>query len=190
MIILASSSPFRKTLLARLQLPFECLSPNIDESALTNESPHQLVIRLAEAKAAAIATDVPDAIIIGSDQVAVCEGKILGKPGNLEKATEQLKFISGKEVVFHTGLCVLNSANQALESDEIQFFVEFRRLSNEMIANYLEKEPAFHCAGSFKSEALGVALTQRMTGDDATSLVGLPLIRLVSMLEKMGVKII
>jgi len=190
MIILASSSPFRKALLARLQLPFECISPSIDESALTNELPHELVIRLAETKALAIAADTQNAIIIGSDQVAVCEGQILGKPGNLEKATEQLKFISGKEVVFHTGLCVLNNANQALESDDIQFVVEFRRLSGEMIANYLDKEPAFHCAGSFKSEALGVALTHRMTGDDATSLVGLPLIRLVNMLEKVGVKII
>ena len=189
-IILASSSPFRKALLERLQLTFKCISPNIDESTVPHESPDQLVTRLSLAKANEIAATEKNAIIIGSDQVAVCENKVIGKPGNLEKAKEQLRFLSGKTVTFHTGLCVLNSQTNESQSDVIKFFVEFRALSETMICNYLRKEPAFNCAGSFKSEALGAALTNRMYGDDATALVGLPLITLVKMLEKTGVDII
>jgi len=189
-IVLASSSPFRKELLQRLQLEFETTSPNVDENAHANEPSPDLVMRLATSKAYAVAIEHPNALIIGSDQVAVCEEEILGKPGNLENATKQLKLISGKLVTFYTGLCVLDASNKELQRDYVKFFVEFRQLTDEMIANYLDKEPAFNCAGSFKSEALGVALTQRMSGKDPTALVGLPLIRLTQMLEKAGVKII
>jgi len=189
-IILASSSPFRKELLQRLQLEFETTSPNVDETVQTKETPSDLVIRLAESKANAVATEYPNAIIIGSDQVAVCEEQILGKPGNLENATKQLEYLSGKLVTFYTGLCVLDASSKELQCDYVKFFVEFRQLTNEMIANYLAKEPAFNCAGSFKSEALGVALTLRMSGEDPTALMGLPLIQLTQMLDKAGVKII
>jgi len=189
-IVLASSSPFRKELLQRLQLEFEATSPNIDETVQTDEPSPDLVMRLAVSKAYAVAVKYPNAIIIGSDQVAVCEEQILGKPGNIENATEQLKFVSGKLVTFYTGLCVLDANNKELQRDYVKFFVEFRQLTDEMIANYLTKEPAFNCAGSFKSEALGVALTLRMSGKDPTALVGLPLIRLTQMLEKAGIKII
>lgn len=189
-IVLASSSPYRKELLQRLQLEFETTSPNVDETAHIDESSPDLVIRLATSKAYAVAAEYPNAIIIGSDQIAVCEEHILGKPGTLENATKQLKFISGKLVTFYTGLCVLDASNKALQRDYVKFFVEFRQLSDEMIASYLAKEPAFNCAGSFKSEGLGIALTLRMSGKDPTTLVGLPLIRLTQMLEKAGVKII
>jgi len=189
-IVLASSSPFRKALLQRLQLQFETTSPNVDETAHCDEPSPDLVIRLAISKAHAVAEQYPNALIIGSDQVAVCDKRILGKPGNLENATQQLKFISGKRVTYYTGLCVLDATSKELQHDHVKFFVEFRQLTDEMIANYLSKEPAFNCAGSFKSESLGVALTQSMSGEDPTSLVGLPLIRLTQMLEKAGVRII
>ena len=189
-IVLASSSPYRKELLQRLQIEFETTSPNVDETAHSDEPSPDLVMRLATSKAYAVAVQYPNALIIGSDQVAVCDERILGKPGNIENATEQLKFISGKLVTFYTGLCVLDSTNKELQRDYVKFFVEFRQLTDEMISNYLSKEPAFNCAGSFKSESLGVALTLRMSGKDPTSLVGLPLIRLTRMLEKAGVKII
>jgi len=191
-IILASSSPFRKALLHRLQLEFDTANPDVDESSHNNESPSQLVTRLAKLKASAIGKTLnnTDALIIGSDQVAVCDNKILGKPGNLKNATQQLKAISGKTVTFHTGLCLLNTISKEYQCDEIKFFVEFRILSDVMIANYLKKEPAFNCAGSFKSEALGIALTRRMFGDDATALIGLPLIRLTQMLEHEKVNVL
>ena len=188
-IILASSSPFRRELLSRLHVEFESISPDIDESSQPDESPSDLVQRLAFEKAKIIADLHNDAIIIGSDQVAVCENDIIGKPGNLENAIEQLKMLSGKEVVFHTGLSVLNSSNNSIQTDEIKFFVDFKELSEEKIRRYLEKEPAFNCAGSFKSEGLGIALTNRMYGDDATALIGLPLIRLIQMLENNGISI-
>lgn len=189
-IVLASSSSFRKELLQRLQIDFETTSPDIDETAHLNEPSSELVMRLSTSKAYAVAIQYPDAIIIGSDQVAVCDEEILGKPGNLETAAEQLKSVSGKLVTFYTGLCVLDASSKEFQRDYVKFFVEFRELTDDMIANYLEKEPAFNCAGSFKSEGLGVALTLRMSGKDPTALVGLPLIRLTQMLEKYGVKII
>jgi len=189
-IILASSSPYRKSLLERLQLKFDTATPDVDETAEPNESPDQLVTRLATLKVSAVAAGLLNAVIIGSDQVAVCDKQILGKPGTKEKAIEQLNFISGKRVTFHTGLCVLNTGNEQLQCDEIKFYVEFRDLSHKMIANYLEKEPALNCAGSFKSEGLGISLTSQMSGNDPTALVGLPLIRLTQMLENAGIKII
>jgi len=189
-IILASSSPYRKELLGRLHLEFDTASPDIDESPLANETPSQLVQRLATNKANAIAEKVMNCIIIGSDQVAVCDDIILGKPGNYENAVKQLQSLSGKRVCFHTGLSVISTSDAHIQTDEVKFFVEFRTLSDSMIKNYLTKEPAFNCAGSFKSESLGIALTSRMLGPDPTSLIGLPLIRLTEMLEEAGVEIV
>jgi len=189
-IILASSSPFRKELLSRLRLEFDTSSPEIDESALENEKPSQLVQRLAREKANAVAEKALDCIVIGSDQVAVCDEQILGKPGSFEKAVEQLQFLSGKRICFYTGLSVISTSDAKIQTDVIKFYVEFRELSDSMIENYLTKEPAFNCAGSFKSESLGIALVSRMMGSDPTALVGLPLVRLTEMLETAGVEII
>ena len=175
-IILASSSTYRKSLLERLQLKFDIAIPDVDESAKPNEKPEELVTRLAISKVSAVSIDLLNAVIIGSDQVAVCDNQILGKPGNKENAIDQLKFISGKQVTFHTGLCVLNTSNEQLQSDVVNC--------------YLKKEPAFNCAGSFKSEGLGIGLTNRIFGDDPTALIGLPLIRLIQMLENTGIKVI
>ncbi len=189
-IILASSSRYRKELLSRLQISFDTSSPDVDETSLENEPPSALVQRLATLKANTVAEKVIDCICIGSDQVAVCDNVILGKPGNLENAIAQLHFISGKQVCFHTGLCVISTADGSLQVDDITFNVEFRTLNDAMIRKYLKKEPAFNCAGSFKSEGLGVALTTSMSGADPTSLVGLPLIRLSQMLKQVGVDLL
>jgi len=189
-IILASSSPFRKELLQRLQLDFDAISPEIDETALNGESPAELVARLSLQKASEIAKSRPDALIIGSDQVAVLDGQILGKPGNHQRATEQLQAASGKRVSFLTGLCLLDSRDGSHQDLVVPFDVEFRQLSTEMIEAYLQREQPYNCAGSFKSEGLGIALFERLDGDDPTALIGLPLIRLTWMLEKVGVDVL
>lgn len=181
-LILASSSPYRRELLQRLRLPFECASPDIDETPLPDESAEDLVRRLAESKARALAQRYPAHLIIGSDQAAVNGGRILGKPHNLERATEQLKSASGKSVSFLTGLCLLNSQSGEAQVDCVPFTVHFRDLDEARIRRYLETEQPFDCAGSFKAEGLGVSLFRSTEGEDATSLVGLPLIRLVDML--------
>ncbi|BCO30722.1 Maf-like protein [Thiohalobacter sp. COW1] len=186
-LVLGSSSPFRRELLARLGLPFECHSPDIDESARPGESPRDLVARLSEAKARAVAAVWPQALIIGSDQVAVVDEEILGKPGSHERAREQLSRLSGREVTFLTGLCLYNSESDRVQLDVVPYSVEFRDLSAEQIERYLEQEQPYNCAGSFRSEALGVTLFRRMQGDDPNALVGLPLIRLVDMLAEEGV---
>ncbi|MBB4862449.1 MAF protein [Pseudomonas nitritireducens] len=181
-LILASSSPYRRELLQRLRLPFECASPDIDETPLPGESAEQLVRRLAESKARALAKRFPAHLIIGSDQAAVNGERILGKPHDIERATEQLLVASGHSVSFLTGLCLLNSQTGEARVDCIPFTVHFRELDEARIRRYLEAEKPFDCAGSFKAEGLGVSLFRRTEGDDATSLVGLPLIRLVDML--------
>jgi MAF protein len=181
-LILASSSPYRRELLQRLRLPFECASPDIDETPLPGESAEQLVRRLAESKARALAQRYPAHLIIGSDQTAVNGSRILGKPHNLERATKQLKDASGKSVSFLTGLCLLNSQSGAVRVDCVPFTVHFRYLDEARIRRYLEAEQPFDCAGSFKAEGLGVSLFRSTEGEDATSLIGLPLIRLVDML--------
>ncbi|BAZ94213.1 nucleotide-binding protein [Thiohalobacter thiocyanaticus] len=186
-LVLGSSSPFRRELLARLGLPFECHSPDIDESARPGESPRDLVARLSEAKARAVAAVWTQALIIGSDQVAVVDEEILGKPGSHERAREQLSRLSGREVTFLTGLCLYNSESDRVQLDVVPYSVEFRDLSAEQIERYLEQEQPYNCAGSFRSEALGVTLFRRMQGDDPNALVGLPLIRLVDMLAEEGV---
>lgn len=183
-LVLGSTSPFRKELLKKLHLPFDTDSPNIDESAIANESPEQLVKRLAEQKARALAENHPDSLIIGSDQVACIEQQILGKPGNREKAIEQLSFASGKAVVFYTGLCVLDTTSNQAEVICEPFTVTFRHLEKQQIENYLDKEEPYNCAGSFKSEGYGITLFESLKGNDPNSLIGLPLIQLVRMLAK------
>jgi MAF protein len=188
-LVLASTSPFRKELLARLNIPFETFSPDVDETRLDGESAEDLVIRLSEAKAGAGAAAFPDALIIGSDQVAVVNGDVLGKPGNHENARGQLARLSGQEVSFLTGLCLFDTASGILRLDMVPFHVNFRVLREDQIERYLRYEQPYDCAGSFKSEGLGISLFESMRGDDPNALVGLPLIRLVSWLNEAGTDI-
>ena len=183
-LILASTSPFRKAILDKLGIDFDTASPETDETALTNESPQQLVERLSIAKAKAIADKVNDALVIGSDQISVINGEIIGKPHTHENAVKQLQNASGKTVTFYTGLCLYNSTTQQYQSEVVPFNVVFRDLDDQLIENYLRKEEPYNCAGSFKSEALGIVLFEKLEGDDPNTLMGLPLIRLVKMLEK------
>jgi MAF protein len=189
-LVLASTSPFRKQLLEKLHLDFSTDSPDIDESRLEGETPEQLVARLAEQKAMAVAVRHPDSLIIGSDQVAVSSGEILGKPGSHDKAVAQLKAAAGKRVTFLTGLCLYNSATGDSQVEVVPFGVVFRQLSEQQIENYLKAEQPYNCAGSFKSEAMGIALFEKLEGEDPNTLIGLPLIRLVRMLEAEGVRVI
>ncbi len=183
-LILASSSPFRKELLHRLGLPFSVIAPQVDETPLPDESVRTHVARLASVKAHAIAQQHPHALIIGSDQVAILEGEIIGKPGDHHTAVQQLTKASGKRMAFLTGLCLLNSATHRMQVDVIPFSVVFRLLSAPQIEKYLRHEQPYNCAGSFKSEGLGIALFDKLEGDDPTALIGLPLISLVRMLEQ------
>ena len=188
-IVLASSSSYRRELLTRLQLPFTCHSPDIDETPQANESAQALVQRLALSKARALAQHYPQHIIIGSDQVAVLDGKIIGKPLHAEGATQQLSAASGRSLVFLTGLAVIDTRTQIEQVDLVPFTVHFRTLSAAQIQRYIAAEQPFDCAGSFKSEGLGVSLFQATEGSDATSLVGLPLIRLCDMLNACGIAV-
>ncbi len=189
-LVLASTSPFRKALLDKLLIPFSCFAPNIDESAIAGERAEDLVVRLARLKAAAGADLHPDALIIGSDQVACIDGRILGKPGNRERAIQQLEQASGKQVSFHTGLCLLDARHGLHQAECVPFHVYFRPLTRTMIEAYVDKELPFNCAGSFKSEGLGIALFESLQGDDPNTLIGLPLIRLIHMLENAGYPIL
>lgn len=190
LLILASTSPYRRELLARLGLPFTVANPQTDETPLPGETPEALSLRLAEAKARAVAQLHPDALIIGSDQVATVDGKIYGKPGSRERGIAQLKELSGKTVNFFTGLCLLDSRNNQAQIRGVPTLVTFRTLSERTIENYLDREPAYNCAGSAKSEGLGIALLQSMRGDDPNALVGLPLIALCDMLGAAGVDVL
>ncbi len=189
-LVLASTSPFRKEILNRLHLPFETFAPNVDETALPDELPAILVVRLAELKARAAQINYPQALIIGSDQVAVIDDTILGKPGSHEQAVKQLSAASGKQVDFLTGLCLFNTHTGKTQVDIVRFSVTFRHLTAQQIENYLLKEKPYNCSGSFKSEGLGIVLLERMMGSDPTAVIGLPLIRLVQMLEAEGIAII
>ncbi len=188
-LVLASTSPFRKALLERLGVAFETFSPQVDESRLPGESADRLVLRLSEAKARAGAHAYPDALIIGSDQVAVCGQEILGKPGDHGRAREQLAFLSGQRVSFYTGLCLYDAAAGVSKVDLVPYHVTFRQLETGQIERYLQAEQPYNCAGSFKSEGLGISLFERMEGEDPNALIGLPLIRLVSWLNEAGVAI-
>lgn len=183
-LILASTSPFRKAILDKLGIEFDTASPATDEIALENESPQALVERLSIAKAKAIADTVDNALVIGSDQVSVIGGEIIGKPHTHENAVKQLQKASGKTVTFYTGLCLYNADTGQYQSEVVPFDVVFRDLNAQLIEAYLKKETPYNCAGSFKSEALGIILFEKLQGDDPNTLMGLPLIRLVKMLEK------
>ncbi len=189
-LILASSSPNRKALLERLHLDFECHAPDIDETRHDDESASEYVRRLAKHKALAISDRHNDAVIIGSDQCALLDEQILGKPGDYENALKQLKAAQGKTVVFHTGVCVMHAAADFIEVDDIEYSVEFRHLSDQQLSHYLQREQPYQCAGSIKSEGYAACLFSKMHGDDPTALVGLPLIRLIAMLENAGVAIV
>jgi MAF protein len=189
-LILASTSPYRKTLLERLQLDFQCASPDVDETPVQGESVENMVTRLARLKAEAVAENHPDALVIGSDQSAVLDGEILTKSGNFDNAVKQLQKASGKRIVFQTGLCLLNTRTGKAQTASIPYTVVFKTLTHAMIENYLEKEKPYNCAGSFKSEGLGIALFEKFEGEDPNALIGLPLIKLIEMLENEGFSII
>jgi septum formation protein len=189
-LILASSSPFRRELLARLMIPFEVVVPDVDETPYPSESPQALVERLAIAKARVVAIKHPDALVIGSDQVAVHNGEIVGKPLTHERAVEQLKTASGKTVTLYTGLALLHGSSGRVQSAVVPYGVTFRALTDKQIETYLRKEQPYHCAGSVKSEGLGVALLEKFDGEDPATLIGLPLIRLIRMLENEGLAVI
>ncbi|MDV9033200.1 nucleoside triphosphate pyrophosphatase [Pseudomonas sp. RAC1] len=188
-LLLASSSPYRRELLQRLRLPFTWASPDIDEARQGDETAAELVRRLARLKAQALAEHHPQHLIIGSDQVAVLGERILGKPHSAERACEQLLAASGQSVTFLTGLALLNSATGHCQVDCIPFTVTLRELDRQRVERYVQTEQPLDCAGSFKAEGLGVSLFQTTHGSDATSLIGLPLIRLVDMLLKEGVQV-
>ncbi|MFA5242136.1 MAG: Maf family nucleotide pyrophosphatase [Sulfuricella sp.] len=182
-LILASTSPYRRDLLNRLQLPFSTFAPELDETPLPGETAVDTATRLAEAKARVAGSHFPDALIIGSDQVATLDGEQLGKPHTHENATRQLRRMRGRKVVFNTALCLYNSKTGSVQNRLVPFTVSFRDLSDAQIEHYLLKEQPYNCAGSAKSEGLGIALIARMEGDDPNALIGLPLIALIDMLN-------
>jgi len=189
-LVLASTSPYRKALLEQLHLQFECARPEADESPLDGEKVEDLVVRLAELKARAVAAGHPDSLIIGSDQSAVLNGEILTKPGNRDNATRQLRAASGQKITFHTGLCLLNSSTGVAQTCCVPFTVVFRELGDEVIEHYLDSEQPYNCVGSFKSEGLGIALFERFEGEDPNALIGLPLIKLNELLRNEGFEIL
>jgi septum formation protein len=189
-LILASTSRYRAELLRKLGLPFSARAPGVDETQAPAEPPDVLVRRLAEAKARAVGRDEREALIIGSDQVAVCRGRTLGKPGSAERARGQLAELSGQTVVFLTGLCLLDAATGTAQVAVDTTRVVFRDLSADEIANYVDREQPLDCAGSFKSEGLGIALFEAIQGTDPNALVGLPLIELCRMLRNAGVRVL
>jgi septum formation protein len=188
-LILASTSRYRRALLERLALPFQAVTPDVDETRLPNEPPEDMVVRLAAAKAAEVANRFPGALVIGSDQCAALGADVLGKPGSHEKARAQLGRLSGQRVTFHTGLCVIDGASGREWRDVVPFTVHMRDLEPDEIERYLRADQPYDCAGSFKSEGLGISLFRAMAGDDPTALVGLPLIRLCARLREAGLTI-
>lgn len=186
-LVLASTSRYRRELLSRLGLPFEVLAPDVDETPLVGELPSATALRLSRLKAQAAAAVCPDALIIGSDQVLMLGSEQLGKPGNFENAFVQLRKMQGREMVFHTALTLLNSRSGRSQTRDVPTVVQLRPLSDAQIAAYLEKEAPYDCAGSAKSESLGIALMTRMESADPTALIGLPLIALTEMLGNEGV---
>ncbi len=189
-ILLASTSPYRQAMLSKLMLPFNVTTPDCNETPLPAEQPQDLVLRLAKNKAEACPhTDAPT-LIIGSDQVCVINGNIMGKPHTTENAVRQLMAASGKPVVFYTGIALHNTQNGQTDTRLDTFIVHFRDLSEQQIRNYVKKEQPLDCAGSFKSEGLGIALFERLEGKDPNSLIGLPLITLIDMLKKQGIDVL
>jgi septum formation protein len=189
-IVLASTSKYRRELLVRLGLSFDVVAPGVDETALPGEAPEETAHRLAEAKARAVAERFPQAIVIGSDQVAVLDGLPLGKPGNHGNAVRQLKAMRGKEVVFHTALCLCRAASGRTTTRVVPYYVRFRDCSDAQIERYLQREQPYDCAGSARCEGMGIALVAEMRGSDPNALIGLPLIALTEMLAEHGVSIL
>ncbi|MES2164707.1 MAG: Maf-like protein [Pseudomonadota bacterium] len=187
LLVLASSSAYRKELLSRLQLPFEVAVPDIDESPLPGETPSATALRLAREKAAAVAAKLPGRVVIGSDQVATLDERQIGKPGDHANALAQLQTMRGREVVFHTALCVWDGRDQTYQLEDIQTVVKFRDLPDAELDAYLRIEQPYDCAGSAKNEALGIAILERIDSSDPTALTGLPLIALTGMLRNIGV---
>lgn len=185
-LVLASTSPFRRDLLNRLGISFNTANPHTDESPLPGESPENTALRLSEAKARAVAHLFPDALIIGSDQVAILDEKVYGKPGTHDNAVRQLQTMRGKTVNFYTGLCLLDAETGTVQTRGIPTLVTFRNLTDEEIENYLRREQPYNCAGAAKSEGLGIAIIARMQGDDPNALIGLPLIALCDLLREAG----
>ena len=189
-LILGSTSPYRRELLSRLRLPFDVMSPDVDETPLPGELPRALALRLAMAKAQAVAALNPQAVVIGSDQVADLDGEPLGKPGTHARATAQLRRMRGKTVVFQTAVAVICLDSSFSQVDLAEVRVKFRNLDDAEIERYLMAETPYDCAGSAKSEGLGIALLESIDSDDPTALVGLPLIRTCQMLHAAGVKVL
>ena len=189
-LILASSSVYRRELLSRLKIPFSCISPDIDETPFDNELPQETALRLAKEKAIKIGATHTDALVIGCDQVATLDNIQLGKPLNHDNATKQLRMMRGREVIFHSALCLYNAQTQHMQATVVPYVVQFRNLTDEQIETYLLKEQPYHCAGSAKSEGLGIAIIEKMTGEDPNALIGLPLIALINMLNHEQVSVI
>lgn len=190
LIVLASSSPYRRGLLARMRLAFEVRAPVVDESALPGEAAHATALRLAEAKARAVSLEFPQALIIGCDQVAALDGACLGKPGSHANAVTQLRAMRGRSVVFHTAVALLNAESGVLQAADVPTTVCFRHYSDREIERYLELEQPYDCAGSAKIEGLGIVLVERVSSEDPSALIGLPLMRLAAMLRAEGVAIV
>ena len=190
LLILASTSPYRRELLQRLQIPFQTAAPDVDETALPDERASETTWRLSREKADAVASQYPQALIIGSDQIALLGEQRMGKPLTHDNAVQQLRAMRGHSVVFYTALTLLNARTGAMQTEVAENRVTFRNLSDDEIESYLRKEQPYHCAGSAKLEGLGIALISRMEGDDPNALIGLPLIVLVSMLRHQGVQVL
>ncbi|MBY4947095.1 Maf-like protein [Cupriavidus respiraculi] len=185
-LVLGSSSRYRRELLERLRIPFEVASPDIDETPLAGEAPHETALRLSRRKAEAIAARHPGALVIGSDQVATLDGAQIGKPGSHDRALAQLQLMRGRTVIFHSALCLLDSRDGRAQTADVQTRVTFRDLPDSELQAYLHAEQPYDVAGSAKSEGLGIALLSRVESDDPTALVGLPLIALTTMLRQAG----
>jgi len=189
LLVLASTSPYRSELLKRLQLPFVTAAPDIDETPRPLETARDTSMRLAQEKARAVSADFPNALIIGSDQVALLDGNQLGKPGSHDNAVRQLRTMRGKTTCFYTALTLFNSRTGHMQTDVAENFVTLRDLSDDEIEGYLRREQPYNCAGSAKSEGLGIALMSKMTGDDPNALIGLPIMLLTEMLRRENVKL-
>jgi septum formation protein len=189
-LILASSSEYRRELLLKLQIPFSSIAPHVDETPLMGEKPQETALRLAQLKARKVGSEYPHALIIGCDQVATLDNEQLGKPFNHDNATKQLQKMRGRDVPFHSALCLFNASTGNMQALVVPYVVRFRPLTDEQIENYLTKEQPYHCAGSAKSEGLGIALIERMLGEDPNALIGLPLIQLITMLHNEKVNVI
>lgn len=189
-LVLASTSAYRRALLQRLQWPFEVAPPDIDEAALYGEPPARTALRLAQAKARAVATVRSDALVIGSDQVADCDGVAVSKPADASDAVRQLSSLSGRTIVFHTAVALVNAASGRVQCECVDVTSTFRTLTPAQIDAYLARERPYDCAGAVKSEALGIALFERIVSDDPTALIGLPLIALTRMLRSEGIDVL